>query len=140
MPKTVWRRRLVQASPILAVALGAAMFLGVSAFTGGDGRAHASEQTRGTIPSAAIGVNGAVDKSLMPDYIEAIDQSGSVVGYVAKDLAVPDRTHPATDQPIPVYDGSLLNVVGYMVPGRGYVPKGVPEASVHGPAVTVVNG
>jgi hypothetical protein len=82
--------------------------------------------TKGPIPPNAWTANG-VDKSLVPDYIPALDQAGNQVGYVSKDLAITNGAPPT--QPIPVYASDLQTIVGYMYPGRGFVPLGTsPDA------------
>ena len=80
------------------------------------------EPTSGPIPPEAV-ENGAFNKALIPDFIPALDRNGQIAGYVARDLAIPDGA--PVNAPIPVYGDDLKTIVGYMHPGRGFVPLGV---------------
>ena len=95
------------------------------------------------IPDDAFNSDGSLDSAKVPDYIPALDQQGNVVGYVSKQDAVPSQPvgSPRTgerNKPVPVLDNSLSNVVGYMYPGRGYVPIGHAPEEVPRIAVTTV--
>jgi hypothetical protein len=90
------------------------------------------QPTKGPVPPDAI-QSGTFNKALIPDFIPAIGRDGQIVGYVARDLAIPDG--PPNDAPIPVYADDLSTLVGYMQPGRGFV--GV-DGSTDGAPVTPV--
>ncbi len=80
----------------------------------------------GRIPADAWLEDGSVDSSRVPDYIVALDRNGDPAGYVRAEAILPDsgRGEPV-DGPIPVVD-ERLNLVGHMVPRRGFVPLGTP--------------
>ena len=99
------------------------------------GIAAGSGPSKGPIPSAAL-TGGAIDKSLVPDFIPALDRDGTQAGYVAKDLAIPDGR--PINVPIPVYGDDLKTIVGHMYPGRGFVGLGASPGSV--PTFSVVTG
>lgn len=96
------------------------------------GATHAP--TKGPIPDAAFRAGQPLDLSLVPDFVPALDRDGNVAGYVRKEaLADPPSTIKAgqpASQPIPVYGDDLATLVGYMVPGKGFVPLGVDSDSV----------
>jgi hypothetical protein len=128
---------IVVTGPILLTiaAISAATVLGGSA-----------APTKGRIPDEAISANGDLNFDLVPDYVLASGRDGSPVGYVTREAALDlgpmqiDGSGRPVDVDIPVYADDLTTVVGYMVPGRGFVPlgtdpKSVPTFEVHaGPA------
>lgn len=83
------------------------------------GLAAGQTPTKGPIPPEAF-KNGTIDKTVVPDFIPALNRDGFVAGYVAKNLAIPDGEGSA--EPVPVYAEDLETVVGHMYPGRGFVP------------------
>jgi len=92
--------------------------------------------TKGTIPVDAIGADGRVDVSLIPDFVVTLGRDGKPVGYVTRKDALDlspravDESGRPVDVPYPVYADDLTTVVGYMVAGRGFVPLGVDPLSV----------
>jgi len=101
----------------LAAAASVGLILGVGTILAGP--------TRGPIPPEAFrGSGGEIDRSLVPDFIPALSPDGEVVGWVSKDLAVPEADSAARDV-IPVYADDLQTIVGHMVRGHGFVPAGV---------------
>jgi hypothetical protein len=90
--------------------------------------------TKGPIPQAAFEPGVAwLDPALVPDFIPALGHKGEVVGYVARQaLLDPPAFSAARTSPgnIVVYADDLATVVGYMVPGKGYVPLGVDPETV----------
>ncbi len=86
--------------------------------------------TKGRVPEAAFQDNGKLDKSKVPDFIPALDRAGNQVGYVSRDLAMPDASKAGSEAPIPVYADDLTTVVGSMVPGRGFVHLGARTSDV----------
>jgi len=96
--------------------------------------------TFGTIPDEAWDtVDGSVDRSLVPDYVAALDRSGDFAGYVSADDILPTDGTPAPDGPIPVVDGNLA-LVGHMVPDRGFVPLGTLFEDVPRFPVRLIHG
>jgi hypothetical protein len=84
------------------------------------------QPTKGPIPPNAV-QNGVFNRELIPDFIPALDRNGNVAGYVARDLAIP--VGAPVNTPVPVYASDLKTLVGYMHPGRGFVPLGTsPDA------------
>jgi len=86
--------------------------------------------TKGRVPAAAFQANGNLDKSKVPDFIPALDRAGNQVGYVSRDLAMPDPSEAGSEVPIPVYADDLTTIVGSMMPGRGFVPRGARASDV----------
>jgi hypothetical protein len=94
-------------------------------------------RTKGPIPEAAFKVGAPIDKSLVPDFIPAAGPNGEVVGFVAKDLAIPDGESAALEMDsIPVYASDLKTIVGHMVAGIGFVPLGSTSDSMPAPIST----
>ncbi len=99
--------------------------------------------TKGSIPDAAFQAGAGLDARLVPDFVSASDQSGNIVGYVPKAYLtgqaglVLSQGRPASPN-IPVYAADLKTLVGYMVPGKGFVPLGVDPGSI--PAIPVQEG
>ncbi|MEY4512895.1 MAG: hypothetical protein RLZZ450_5017 [Pseudomonadota bacterium] len=81
--------------------------------------------TKGRVPPEAF-KNGEIRPELVPDFIMAYNREGEIAGYVSK----VDVFREGNDEPYVVVDESLTKPVGRMVPGRGFVPIGVPETSV----------
>lgn len=99
--------------------LGAA----VTALTLGVGTIVAGP-TRGPIPSAAFPEDGgAIDRTMVPDFIPALGSDGSEVGWVSKELAVPVVDNGDRNL-IPVYADDLRTIVGHMVARHGFAPLG----------------
>lgn len=78
--------------------------------------------TRGTMPPP--GQDGQVDPSAMPDFVAVAGDVGRV-GWVEK-AAVIDGSGGTW----PVYGDDLRTVVGQLVPGRGFVPRGADPRAV----------
>lgn len=94
--------------------------------------------TFGTIPDEAWVDDGSVNMDIVPDFVAAEARDGSLAGYVsAQDILgeAPSASHSA----IPVVDKNL-DLVGHMVPGRGFVPVGQPFDSVERFPRTVYEG
>lgn len=103
-------------------AAGFALIVGVGTILAGP--------TRGPIPPEAFPRDGgAIDRSVVPDFVPALGPDGAVVGWVSKELAVPEADSAARDA-IPVYADDLETIVGHMVRGRGFVPAGVDLGSL----------
>jgi hypothetical protein len=100
--------------------------------------ATSSGPSKGPIPDAAFVPGQPIDKDQVPDFIPALDQAGIEVGYVDKNLAIPEGAQIGQDRDIPVYASDLKTVVGRMVPGKGFVPVGKPDGSV--PDIQVTTG
>ena len=116
-----------------AIALGGVVGLAISPFA----FAMASETPqKGPVP-ASVFTGGSLDKSTVPDFIPALDRAGKQVGYVSRDLAMPDDPEARLGAVIPVYADDLTTVVGTMVPGRGFVPRGASIDSVPPIEVTI---
>jgi len=76
----------------------------------------------------------------MPDFIAVGGRNGQIVGYVSKDYFLQGRAgqgRGATD-PWPVYGDDLRTIVGHLVSGKGFVPRGVEPDSI--PDIPVVVG
>ena len=121
MTSTMPRSVAVAASAILAITL-LLVVMAVSAAA-----PDILELTKGPIPDDAVR-NGEFNKALIPDFIPALDRNGDVAGYVARDLVISDGA-PA-EAPVPVFAADLKSLVGYMYPGRGFVPLGQSPDSV----------
>jgi|SRR5579863_4022218 hypothetical protein len=131
----------------IAIALSGTAALGAIAVSGvlGGAGAAAGGPSVGRIPNSAF-AGGHLNAALVPAYVPALNQQGSVVGYVRKvDILPPSQDAngfitgpaPASTGPVPVYASTLSKVVGHMVPGVGFVPLGESQSSqVHMP-VTV---
>jgi hypothetical protein len=111
-----WRRLLI-------VTCAAALALGFG--TSFMAMSSPIEPSKGLAPSEAFPTGQPPIRTLMPDYVEALDRSGNAAGYVRADMLV-DRE--LVDETlggwIPVYDESLQRVVGHMVDGYGFIPLG----------------
>ena len=93
--------------------------------------------TFGRIPDEAWQQDGSIDQSLVPDYVEALDRDGNIVGYVRAAHILPlDGTEPP-DEPIPVVNEEK-QLVGHHHPGRGFVPLGTDASQVPTIPTTVV--
>lgn len=93
------------------------------------------EATKGRIPEAAFKAGGALDLSLVPDFVPALDRNGDVAGWISKDeLQRPPTKDPSghilPESPSPVFADDLKTVVGYMVPDKGFVKVGIDPAAV----------
>jgi hypothetical protein len=75
--------------------------------------------TKGPIPEGAIDDAGRLDESRVPDFIPALDQQGEIAGYVR-------YCGIRAGGAVPVYADDLRTPVGYMIPGRGFVPGPLP--------------
>ncbi|MET0390855.1 MAG: hypothetical protein ABW321_33085 [Polyangiales bacterium] len=73
------------------------------------------ELTKGPIPDNAITDAGRYDENLIPDFVAVAGQGVEIVGYIR---FCARRTGGA----IPVYADDLKTVIGYMIPGTGFVP------------------
>ena len=96
-------------------------------------------ETFGNIPEEAWMADGSVDTNLVPDFITALARDGSIAGYVSANHLFGDEALVRDDQPIPVIDKER-NLVGHMVPGRGFVAVGEPFDSVEKFPVTLYEG
>jgi hypothetical protein len=112
------KRKSVYIASIVLVSVG------IAGFASAERTPH-----KGRIPERAF-VNGGVRAELVPDFIVAYGQDGEVVGYVRKNdvFETEGRHHEGS---ILVLDESLSRPVGRMVPGRGFVPTGVPDSQAH---------
>ena len=70
------------------------------------------------------GADGAIDPSMVPDFIAVAGDPGRV-GFARRENVL-----GSGDAPFPVYGEDLRTVVGTMVPGRGFVPIGVDPGTV----------
>jgi hypothetical protein len=97
--------------------------------------ANATPPSKGAIPPSAYS-GGRIDASQAPDYIGVVDASGKLVGYAAKsDVLRHVSNGPGTaDADVPVYASNLSTVVGYEVPGRGFVPGSTPPSTASSPS------
>lgn len=95
-----------------------------------------STPTSGRIPEQAFRADGSIDRSLVPDFVVALDREGKPVGYVSKDDAIPQEGLEApsglapSDRPEKVYGNDLKTIVGYMYPAKGFVPLGTDPETV----------
>jgi hypothetical protein len=89
--------------------------------------------TKGPIPeNASPPQGGPIYGALVPDFLPALARDGTTIaGYVPKRYLIdPGGTLPGTPSnppqqpPKPVYAEDLTTLVGYMVPGSGFVPLG----------------
>jgi len=76
--------------------------------------------TKGPIPADATDDAGRIDESRVPDFIPAFNRQGEIAGYV-RYCAI------STGGAVPVYADDLTTLVGYMVPGTGFVPCPLPS-------------
>ena len=79
--------------------------------------------SKGTMPPP--GSDGQVDPSSAPDFIAVTGPGADIAGYARKE----DVLQPGTG-PIPVYGEDLRTVIGQMIPGKGFVPRGVDPGTV----------
>ena len=100
--------------------------------------------TKGPLPeNASPPQGGPVYLALVPDFVAAFGRDGTTIaGYVPKGfLFGPSGDLPGTpsnppqSEPEPVYADDLTTLLGYMVPGSGFVPLGssAPPAGPSGP-------
>lgn len=144
MPPQIGLRRQRTAlvtTAAISLGCGTAILLGMGPAASSQSTPGASTPVMGTIPSAAFTPTG-IDRSLVPEYVPALDRQGQVVGYVrSSDIVLgPPGTQatPPTDQNVPVYDSSLAHIVGYIVTGCGFVPLG--QQADNCPTVTTAQG
>jgi hypothetical protein len=87
------------------------------------------------------GADGQVNAILAPDFIAVAGRDGGIVGYAPRSYLLPEPT-TTTGRPveadIPVYGNDLQTLIGHMVAGKGFVPRGVDPATV--PKVPVQAG
>lgn len=109
--------------------VGVPLVLTIMSIAAGSALAEVRTPTKGVIPPEA-NVDGAINWSLIPEYIVALGRDGNPVGYVSRELTF-GLVPPALDEvgrpvarAIPVYGEDLVTVVGHMVPDRGFVPLG----------------
>lgn len=81
-----------------------------------------STPSKGTMPPQADRQQNAV---AMPDFIAVGGRNGEIVGYVSKDYFLQERAGPGRGaaDPWPVYGDDLRTIVGYLVSGKGFVPR-----------------
>ena len=91
--------------------------------------------TSGPIPdNASRPRDGLIYPALVPDFVPAWARDGTTIaGYVPKAYLIESvgvvpgtPPNPPQAQPDPVYAQDLTTLVGYMVPGVGFVPLGSP--------------
>jgi len=93
--------------------------------------------TKGRVPTNGSGTDGAIYQALWPDFIATYGQDGmTIAGYVPKSYllhgaeTVPGTPeNPPQDAPYPVYGEDLTTLVGYLVPGEGFVPMAEYKAT-----------
>lgn len=119
-------RRATAAAAVIMVLLALSISIAI---------AGGRQPTKGPVPPDAV-QNGSFNKALIPDFIPALGGNGQIVGYVARDLAIPEG--PPIDGPIPVYADDLSTLVGYMQPGHGFV--GVDGSTDAAPVTPVTVG
>jgi hypothetical protein len=99
--------------------------------------------SKGQIPDAAWFDDGRIDLTLVPDYISQLGPDGDIVGYISRSVIVDPTAgqRDAVGRPMaatwPVYAEDLSTIVGYVVPGKGFVADGVDPASVENIPVSV---
>jgi hypothetical protein len=111
------------------------------------------QPTKGPIPSEATPPQGGeTNMALVPDFVSVLGgpTGETIVGYAPKDLLFnPQTTVGGTPQnlpqalPVPVYGEDLTTLVGYMVPGQGFVALGsspAPTAAIGSPSVEPSSG
>lgn len=118
------------------VAIGMLALLAAGQLVIADPAISAAKPTFGNIPDAAWSADGAVDMTLVPDYVGAFDQSGDLAGYMRAEDILGDEDGHSPDGPIPVVN-QALELVGHMVPDRGFVPLGQPFSSVDKKDITL---
>jgi hypothetical protein len=79
--------------------------------------------SKGTMPPP--GPDGQVDPSSAPDFIAVAGPGAGIAGYARKE----DVLQPGNG-PIPVYGEDLRTVIGQMIPGKGFVPRGIDPRTV----------
>jgi len=83
-------------------------------------RSDSGAPTKGPIPPEANNPGGkGINWALTPDFIAVASNSGGVAGYVSKY----DLFCNVCGGAKPVLDDTLQHVIGYAVPGRGFVPS-----------------
>jgi hypothetical protein len=104
------------------------------------------QPTKGAVPSnAAPPEGGTTNVALVPDFVSALARDGlTIAGYIPKSYLFGGPTfrpgspaNPPQDPPMPVYGEDLITLVGYMVPGVGFVPLGT--ASPGGSALPIAS-
>jgi hypothetical protein len=90
------------------------------------------QPTKGPIPDEATPPGGGETiAALVPDFVSAYGQDEeTIAGYIPKEyllrtteVVVPGTPdNPPQDEPFPVYGEDLATLVGYHVPGQGFVP------------------
>lgn len=90
--------------------------------------------TKGPVPEDVTASDGSIERDRIPDYVPALDRDGERAGYVESRYLFPDSAaeDQRSNEPLPVYDERLSEVVGHMYPGRGFVsvdadPQDVPR-------------
>jgi hypothetical protein len=101
---------------LLGAGLIAAVAVGHSAVSGAD------SPTRGPVPH--VDQAGPTDRKSLPERISVVNSSGTIVGYVPRDLLYPDGA--VNSMPPSVLDVTSANgdSVGTIGPS-GFVPNGV---------------
>jgi hypothetical protein len=127
MRKPMVGRRLVVT--IASAALAALVVGGTAAAIDG--------MTKGSVPAAAFRSDGTMDKSMIPDFVRALDRDGEPAGFVPKSaLAIYNGVEDA--DVIPVYADDLKTIVGHMIAGVGFVPQGADAKAM--PTFQVTTG
>lgn len=84
--------------------------------------------TKGRIPEQAF-EKTRVNLKLVPDHIVAYARDGEVAGYIRRAELFDDDGVRRPGRLL-VLDETLSRPVGHMVPGRGFVPIGMPDEAV----------
>jgi hypothetical protein len=119
--------RKLTTSLVVALTLLALVATGVLLIA--DPASSEAKPTFGTIPDSAWTADGSIDIGLVPDYVGALDRSGNLAGFVRAADILEDDDSWSPEGPIPVVNDDL-ELVGHMVPDRGFVPLGQPFDSV----------
>jgi hypothetical protein len=103
----------------------------------------------GTIPDFVFAQGMPVHESVLSDYIGVADPNGpGIIGYIKASYAWPvigAEDEFGSEDARPVVDRDL-NVIGHMVPAKGFVPLGtsfedapaIPVTTTHGSADTTL--
>jgi len=89
----------------------------------------ASTQSKGTMPPVSDAQQSA---AAMPDFIAVGGRNGEIVGYVSRNYFLQGRAGQGRGAagPWPVYADDLRTIVGQLLPGKGFVPRGVDPDSI----------
>jgi hypothetical protein len=114
---------------MVKIVLGVVAVVVVTTWLLGDPADSRLQPTFGPIEHDGVDDEGLLDMERAPDFITVLDRSGDIAGYVrASDLARLEQGLD-DDEVLEVFDTDL-NLVGRMVPNRGFVPVGEPFDAV----------